>query len=107
MNQLNIITIRGENMMNDKKQRTITNPDFSKLREKQLEDLKKAEAIAAKELTNSPGSVLLLQSAIDEFVKGVQENNQQCDAKAYMMTGAILGFAICLLKAERGEGGNT
>ncbi len=73
----------------------------------QQEKLKKAEAIAANELTNSPGSVLLLQNAIDEFVKGVEENNQQCDAKAYMMTGAILGFAICLLKAERGEGGNT
>lgn len=87
-------------MKNEKKQTMTVQTDLT-------ERLKKAEAIAANELTNSPGTVLMLQSAINEFIKGVEENKQQCDAKAYMMTGAILGFAICLLKAERGESGNT
>lgn len=77
------------------------------LTEVQIEQMKKLEAQALNELVNDKGNAAFLNGAIQQFINNLKTQNKECEPAAYMMSGAIIGYTLCLIN-RGGEGiGNS
>ncbi len=77
------------------------------LTQKQIEEMKAFEAQALNELVNDKGNAAFLNGAIQKFTNDVKAQNKECEPAAYMMSGAIIGYTLCLIN-RGGEGiGNS
>lgn len=76
------------------------------LTEEQIEQITKIQAYATNQIMSNKGNISFLQNAIDKFVQDLKEQNKECEPKAYMMAGAIIGYSLCLINKGGVESGN-
>ena len=75
--------------------------NMAELTEQQIEHLKKLNAQAVKEVMTDKGNIAFLNSSIKKFIDDLKEQNKDCEPAAYMMSGAIMGYTLCLYNKEK------
>ena len=54
------------------------------------------------------GNIAFLNASIKKFIDDLKEQNKECEPAAYMMSGAIMGYTLCLYnKGGEGDGSST
>lgn len=76
------------------------------LTQKQIEEMKAFEAQALNELMLNKGNLAFLQNSINKFVEDVKTQNKECEPAAYIMSGAIIGYTLCLINKGGGADGS-
>lgn len=81
---------------------------MTELTEKQIEHFRKLNAQAMKEVMTDKGNIAFLNASIKKFTDDLKAQNKECEPAAYMMSGAIMGYTLCLYnKGGEGDGSST
>ena len=81
---------------------------MAELTEQQIEHFRRLNAQAMKEVMTDKGNIAFLNGSIKKFIVDLKEQNKECEPAAYMMSGAIMGYTLCLNnKGGEGDGSST
>ncbi len=81
---------------------------MAELTEQQIEHFRRLNAQAMKEVMTDKGNIAFLNGSIKKFIDDLKEQNKECEPAAYMMSGAIMGYTLCLYnKGGEGDGSST
>lgn len=82
--------------------------NMAELTEQQIEHFRRLNAQAMKEVMTDKGNIAFLNASIKKFIDDLKEQNKECEPAAYMMSGAIMGYTLCLYnKGGEGDGSST
>lgn len=74
---------------------------MAELTEQKIEHFRRLNAQAMKEVMTDKGNIAFLNASIKKFIDDLNAQSNECEPAAYMMSGAIMGYTLCLYSKEK------